>query len=358
MRKHYIDNLRVLIIALLFPFHTCRIFTTENFYVHGEIMNWCDELVWFLSSWFMGFLFLLAGMSTYFSLEKRSNKAYLKERFTKLFVPFLFGVVLMVPIQTYYAERYHNQYTGSYFAQLKLFFTKIGDLSGYTGGLTPAHYWFLLLLFMISVIGLPIVIQMKKMPVSKKSYIEHPVGVILLFLAIMIASVFEVLGEQIGKYFILFIIGSKMAKQDRVFEILEQYRRGYLGIAVLCFVYLELTRLAIVVNGIQILIDLIRYLGIWSIMLALLGYGKKYLNQDNRITKYLVSACFPIYEVHQTLLIVVGYYTLGAVSDSGLQYIIIMLSTLVLSIIAYESIKRFKWTRFIFGMKNKPMREI
>ena len=45
----------------------------------------------------MQLLFLLAGASTCLALRKRSNRQYVGERFVRLGVPFVFGVLVLVP---------------------------------------------------------------------------------------------------------------------------------------------------------------------------------------------------------------------------------------------------------------------
>lgn len=63
---------------------------------------------------------------------------------------------------TYTAEVFFNGYTGTYWQQYELFFTQKTDLTGYHGGFTPAHLWFLLYLFVISLTALLIFRLQKK----------------------------------------------------------------------------------------------------------------------------------------------------------------------------------------------------
>jgi glucan biosynthesis protein C len=108
MRKHYIDWLRNLGILYLFPFHTARLFDSmEPNYIKGETSLLCDLLIQ-ASMWFMPLLFLISGMSTYYSLKKRSNRQYIRERISRLLVPFIFGLLFIVPPQAYNAEKFHN----------------------------------------------------------------------------------------------------------------------------------------------------------------------------------------------------------------------------------------------------------
>jgi hypothetical protein len=133
MRKHFIDNLRWICVLLLIPYHTCMIYNGfgENFYVRGAAAAIPNAFILICAPWFMPLLFVVAGISAKYALEKRTYRQYVRERFFKLFVPLVSGLLLIVPVQTYYAERFHNGYTGGYFEQYGLFFTKQTDLSGY-----------------------------------------------------------------------------------------------------------------------------------------------------------------------------------------------------------------------------------
>ena len=115
-RQHYIDWLRVLAVLLLFPFHTLRVYNAgELWYVKAAHLSTAVAyLLDFISAWQMQLLFLLAGASTCFALRKRSNRQYVGERLLRLGVPFVFGVLVLVPPQCYYGARSNAGYTGSY----------------------------------------------------------------------------------------------------------------------------------------------------------------------------------------------------------------------------------------------------
>lgn len=89
MRKHYIDNIRILCILLLIPFHTAMIFNNfgESWYLHSRNNTLATLFVIGVYPWWMSVLFVLAGMSTVYALKKRTIKEYVKERFYKLFIP-------------------------------------------------------------------------------------------------------------------------------------------------------------------------------------------------------------------------------------------------------------------------------
>lgn len=101
----------------------------------------------------MPMLFFIAGASTQFALEKRILKDYFQERIKRLLIPIIFGIIVIIPPQTYLARLWRKESNLNYFEHLKFFFTNIGDFTGFDGGFTPAHLWFIAYLFVVSIVG-------------------------------------------------------------------------------------------------------------------------------------------------------------------------------------------------------------
>ncbi|WP_425517379.1 acyltransferase family protein [Paenibacillus solanacearum] len=51
------------------------------------------------SFWFMPLLFLLAGMSSFYALQRRTGAHFVKERFLRLLIPLVVGTLIIVPSQ-------------------------------------------------------------------------------------------------------------------------------------------------------------------------------------------------------------------------------------------------------------------
>lgn len=147
MRKYYIDNIRIFCILLLIPYHTAMIFNNfgESRYIHSQNSTLATLFIIGVYPWWMSVLFALAGMSTGYALKKRTPRQYAKERFQKLLIPMVSAIVLLVPVQTYLADKFFHNYQGSYFDHFPIFFS-LTDWSGYDGHFTPAHTWFILFL--------------------------------------------------------------------------------------------------------------------------------------------------------------------------------------------------------------------
>lgn len=358
MRKNYIDNLRWLAVLLLFPYHTAMIYNDfgENFYIRGPSIPVVSAFVISTYTWFMPLLFVLAGISTSYALQKRSPKEFVRERYEKLLTPLASGILLMIPVQTYFAERFHNGYTGGYFQQYILYFTKKTDLTGYTGGFTPAHLWFLFYLFVISLISLPIILWYKRS--GRKfngSRMTIPVLLPLFLFPLVMAPVLDIGGKSIGEDFALFLLGYFVLSDDEVTDRLEKRRWPLLAAAVI----LDAAGMVWHFTGFiapGILGDCFERLVMWMCVLAFLGMGKRYFNFRTKATAYLASASFPIYVFHQTILVAVAYFVFQFSSIPAVQIALILPITVCLTFLIYEVFRRIPVTRVLFRIRapKKP----
>ena len=354
MRKYFIDNIRWLCILLLFPYHTCMIYNNfgSNFYIKGDDISILSEFIYTCYPWFMPLLFVLAGASTSYALKKRTNSEYIKERFLKLFIPLVSGILLLVPIQTFYAEKFHNGYTGSYLNQYTLFFTKVTDLTGYTGGFTPAHLWFILYLFIISLIAIPIILGYKKGSHKINICKVNMVMILCMFIPVLLMScILDIGGKSIGEYLMLFLLGYIFISEDIIQIKLESYRwQLFIGVVILTILNFVLRNTIDFSSG--TLVDIYARLQGWVGILAIVGLGKHYLEFHNKVTLYLSKASFPIYILHQSCLVLVAYYVFKVCTSVVLQVILIIFLTFIVTILSYEIIKRIPFVRTIFGIKS------
>jgi peptidoglycan/LPS O-acetylase OafA/YrhL len=350
-RKHYIDNIRWLTILFLFPFHALIIYNNfgEDNYIKGTgniILSNITTAIW---PWFMPVLFVLAGISTVYALKKKTIKGYIIERIKKLFVPLVFGVLLICPILTYYAELYHNGYSGTYIQQYILFFTKETDLTGYTGGFTPGHLWFILYLFIVSLISLPIVY----FAASKINSIIEKMNIVILLLLFIIPLfgqfIANINGKSIGEYFCYYLIGYFVLSNDKITDKCIRYRRLLGILSMICvLVYLILLNFS---RANDIVSVLGRFYGFCS-TLFILGIGKMKLNFSNRVTIYLSKISFGIYLFHLPWVIIIAYYAMKFIQNIYIQAILITLLSVPFTIVSTEILRRISITRFMFGLKK------
>lgn len=337
-RKHYLDNLRAFTILLLFPFHIFMIYNNwgENFYVHGESLFIPSVFNELLSFWMMPLLFAVAGISSRYALTKRSTGEYMRERVFKLLLPLIFGLLIVVPVQPYLAGLYYNG-SANYFDS----FTKITDLSGYDGAFAVAHLWFILFLFVISMVCLPFMIWYKNKGKGTRENNTPLILVILTGLLPCIGSMVDIGGKSPTEYLAYFLLGYFFLANDNLLKKLDKYRFLLLGMTILYSVF---TR--VVIDG------EFYEMASWLWILTILGMGSHYLNFNGRITSYLSNASFGVYIFHQSWIVVAAFFIFKLTNNSILQITLIFLISVILTYLTYEVCRRIPVCRLMFGLKK------
>ncbi|WP_310602004.1 acyltransferase family protein [Anaerosporobacter sp.] len=354
-RKHYIDNLRWIAILLLFPFHTAQIWNGgeySGFYIWSHTNNFMYAFSTAVYPWYMTLLFVIAGISSKYALKKRTNKQFIVERSKKLLIPFVFGVLFLVPVMTYIAEIFFNGYTGSYINQYILFFTKETDLTGYKGGFTPAHLWFLLYLFVISMIALLVIqIQRKRFPKLCVDKFSYGMLILLFIPEWLMLYVLNIGGKSIGQFLMLYLTGYYILSEENILQKLKQYRFISLGLFLISVsAYTYLYCFGNMRN--ELGTGLFVFFG-WTGILTLLGVGQLYLNFHTKLSEYFSHASFPIYIIHQPVLVVVGFFALKMSVGITIQFLLIALLSFTATIVIYEVVGRIPYVSMLFGIDRR-----
>ena len=75
------------------------------------------------------------------------------------------------------------------------------------------------------------------------------------------------------------------------------------------------------------------------------------------MVEYAGEAQLPFYILHQTPIVVIGFYVVPWEVSVLVKYIVITLSSLVVTLLLYDiGVRRTRLTRFLFGMK--PEKEL
>ena len=348
-RKNYIDNLRNLTILLLFPVHTFMIWNDfgSRFYIWQGENKILSTLIVLVNPWFMPMLFILAGMSARYALDKRTNREFIAQRISKLLVPFVSGMVILVPFQTFYARKYFDNYDGSLFDNWKYFFTHLTDFSGYDGAFTPGHLWFILFLFLISIISL-ILFQFIPYEKALDRVEKMPAfGVVLLFIPVWLMYYLGNFGGfSIGKNLALYLIGYYVLSNDSIMNKLEK-NIGWLS----CLCVIGTIISAAMYYKFSYYGDLwVNFIG-WISVLLLLVLGKKLLNERTGFTEYFNRASYPIYILHQSILVAVAYYIVQISDILLVQVFGICVGSFLLTVPAYHLISLIPFVRKMIGIR-------
>ncbi|MGN0586762.1 MAG: acyltransferase family protein, partial [Oscillospiraceae bacterium] len=113
-RKHYIDNIRWVTVVLVIIYHAVYMYNSVGVITNISVKGipQLDALLYFLYPWFMILLFVVAGMSARYSLEKRSGKEFMSQRAKTILVPSVVGIFAYGWINGFITNQYVDMFGG------------------------------------------------------------------------------------------------------------------------------------------------------------------------------------------------------------------------------------------------------
>jgi len=363
-RRYDLDWLRVLGVSLLIPFHVALIFVLQPYTIMyiRDVVNSpvLSVATGFIHMWHMPILFMISGAATYFALGFRSAGEYIRERFLRLLVPLIFGILTFVPFTIYIQ---HSDVLSLQEGYLGFFHIDLQNLDGMNGAFTPAHLWFILYLFIYSLAGLPIFLWLrsekgKKVVKALRTAMQAPLSLILLGIPLTLAAAINILGAMNPLYYaLIFFYGFVLASDVRFQGAIDK----------LTWIALAYGMFAVVLNVMApilsyaewtvqwMVLGLIYQMGRWALTLAVLGLGHRFLNRTNNLLRYASEAAMPFYLLHMTFSVVTGYFVIQLDAPVTVKYPLIVLVATGLTLVAYELVRRWNVTRWLFGMKPIKM---
>jgi hypothetical protein len=385
-RRYDIDWLRSLAFILLIIYHIGQFYVADwGWHVKSiYLSDFLKNIMLLVNQWRMPLIFLISGIALSLVEAKFSSGKLLKMRVTRILLPLLFGMFLIVPPQVYYELVQSEGYSASYFEFLQLYldtstimYSEHQLLTSRTGlplGLiTYNHLWYLLYLFAYTLVYIaikPLLVRINWQKTSGKNsaiaIVAIPFTLILSYDFILLPyfpdDTFVLIGDWYNHalYFTVFMLGYGLAKSPNIWEILINNRKVWLVLAITSYslVIIRFNRawgFDVDYNSASMLTKFFINV-IWSgnkvfWILAILGFAGAYLNKKSPILTYMNQAILPWYILHQSLIIIFAMWLAKFELGPVFEPILLILFTFVGCAIGYEVIKRFVVTRFIFGLK-------
>jgi glucan biosynthesis protein C len=376
-RLYYLDWLRVITILAILCYHANRFFTLNDWQIKNADLNLASTV--FMEAfnlWMMPLLFMISGAAIYFSLKSRSTNAYLKERVVRLFVPLAgIGVFVLGPLQVYLERLTHGDFSGNFWQFYPHYFDGVYGFGG-NFAFMGLHLWYLMLLFLFSMLALPLMLPSRKTGSSLLTRLSQRLNtswvLVILFAVIGLGSLFsDLLGlgftREMGSwdilsYFLFFLAGYMLFANARTQDTVRR-----LGLPLLITGLVTATiHLFLLFNSAtgqsydNSPIDL-RLVATWTLILGILGTGARFLSFNHKNLSYANEAVLPFYILHQPVLLVIGYFVVQWSLPAVAKYTIILISAFCVIMAIYEIlVRRWNVLRFLSGMKlnKKPAVEI
>ncbi len=348
-RRYDIDWVRVIAIGLLLLYHTAIGFQPWGIMI-GFIANgkswrslWIPMTM--LNVWRIPLLFFASGMGVYFAMQNRNWMQLIKDRASRILLPFVFGMMVIVPISTWIWQSYYKMH-----------------LTYNTLTYNPGHLWFLGNIFVYVVMWSPLFFYLKRNENGRltrtiKRILSHPLG-LLLVIAAFVAEVIIVQTNPYELYAVTwhgFFLGMLafffgfcfVLCGDPFWNMLLKWRWLFIVAAVALYTY-RLFQFQMHVPNYQLAVESI----FWIISVFALGY--RYLNHPSRALSYLSQAAYPVYILHMIFLYLASALIFPIDMEVQLQFILVLLFTFTGCFLTYEFvIRRVNIIRPLFGLKMK-----
>ncbi len=370
-RRYDLDWLRVLAFSAVFFYHCSRFFDESWWHIKNSTTSpIVDTVKGIFDLWGMPLIFIISGASIYFALRPGGAVKFLRDRIWRLLVPLAFGIIVLAPPQVYLTRLTHGEFQGSFLEFLPLYFQDWYMWSG-NFAWSGIHLWYLEELFLFTLVLLPLFAALKSQPgkrlIDSFSRLFARPGVILLWalpLAVQLGLldpsglVSPGLSEDVIRllWFPSFLIlGFLIFSQARIQQAIISQRRIALVLAITLTVCAGLVVNATGQRPGLLLYAILMFLAcllIWSSVLAVLGYGMRYLNSTHRLLSYANEAVLPFYVLHQPVILIIGYYVIPLPLSILVKYLIITLLAFCITSGLYEfGVRRVNPVRRVMGLK-------
>ena len=346
IRRNDIDWLRVIAIGLLIVYHIGIAFQPWGVFIGFIQSDKALEFLWtpmsMLNIWRIPLLFFVSGMGVCFAIRKRNWKQLLLDRTKRILLPFLTGIIFIVPIHILIWQKYYKQ-----------------DMVYI---LNPSHLWFLANIFIYVILLSPLFFFIRKNENGKiikwlKNLFGNPFGYILIIGAFVLEALIVkpetyetyavtlhgfLLGLMAFFFGFFFIICGKT-----FWQTILKWRWLFLSIAVILFL-VRLFEFQLKSPNYLMAIES----NIW--IFAIFGIAYKYLNRPGKTLSYLSQSAYPIYIIHMIFLYISSYLIFPLSIPTVLKFVLMLMFTGIGCFTFYDLIiKRVNLIRPLFGLKKR-----
>jgi hypothetical protein len=372
-RDFAIDWLRVFAMGVVFLFHCARYFDTQDWHVKNpQSDDVITFFVLFLSQWMMPLFFILSGISTYYMLSFRKTGAFIKSRFTRLLVPFIFGTLLLIPPQVYFERVSNHEFYGSYFEFYPHYFDGFYAFGGNFAWM-GLHLWYLQMLFVYSLLFLPLFIYLRKEKTQDSistlaGFFKRPGAIFILALPLALLE-FILDPSGIGRrdfggwsfflYMIFFIYGYVIFTHPKFKAIIDSNGRiafiGGIAATSLALILLQVKGFPSYGSSPYFLfMTTLRAFISWFWLIAIFSFFRRHITIQNRFLRYANEAVLPFYILHQTIIVTIGFYFIHWNTGVYLKYAVLCIASFGSICLIYELlVRRIYILRFFFGLKPR-----
>ena len=302
MRKPFLDNLRYSIVLLVILYHVFYLFNSVGVITNVDIpgIPVLDAVLYVLYPWFMVTLFVISGICARYSLQKQTNKEFLKSKVRRQLVPSI-AIILIIGWTSGWV-------TGQY---ADMFGTNSNAIPGFAKYLIWSLsgigvLWFLHELFLADLV----LVLIRK--IDRKDTLWLFGGkaniVVLCLLVLALWGSAQILNTPVieiyrnGIYIFAFLVGYCIFSHEHIQELLAKWAPVLLSVTGILAVVYTITYWEENYSSMSNLKSFLTNAYAWFACLAVLGAGKRWMDKGTKFTRYMASRSFGFYVLHYPLL--------------------------------------------------------
>jgi hypothetical protein len=375
-RLFFLDWLRIVAFFVLILYHVGMYYVSWDWHVKSVAASPAPEPFMLLSApWRLNLLFLVSGVASSCMLARTSIARFLGRRSVRLLVPLVFGMLVVVPPQSYFEVVEKVAYAGGYGEFMVRY---LGRYHGFCRGSdclvmpTWNHLWFVAYLWVYTLALAAVVALLGPRFdefAARAGRLLTGWKIVLLPAAVLAAARVLLAGRYpqnhaiVGdwychaSYFFVFLLGALLGRVPQSWPRLERLRWPALGMAsagwIAMVMWWALPDNAIPAQQLDAWVALMRSVNAcfgWCAIVAACGFAHRHLQHDGAARRYLTEAIFPVYIAHQTLIVVVAHLVKPLHLAPGLEALLLVVMTVTGSFAIFELVRQSAILRPLFGL--------
>ena len=378
-RRYDLDWLRVIAFACLIFYHVGMGYVTWEWHVKSvHASAFLEGAMMLMSPWRLALLFFISGVAFRFASDKMGQGRLIGRRMTRLGLPILFAMLVVVAPQSYFQLRQAGLIEPGYFQFLGIYLTPGEDF----GLIMPTwnHLWYVVYLVAYSLIFAAVLPWLQRLAAGRgQVFFDWMAGGPIRLATLMIIpfliyrftldTQFETTHNLVWDWanhahrLTIFAIGYFVAKHDGFWKSVARAFPTVLALAltvalIMGPIWANFEAVVEVIPdwSLQIM-RVIRIWFAWLVILAFLGAAQRYLNRPSHVLSYFNNAVFAWYLAHQTIIVAAIYLLTSKAIPGWAEFLLIALITAAGSHLFYEFGKRLPGPLpLFFGIEGRKSR--
>lgn len=368
------DWLRIGAFALLILYHIGMYFVPWGWHVKiAEPLDWVAIPMRALNSWRLSLLFLVSGYASAALAAKLGGAgAFARSRSARLLIPLVFGVLVIIPPQPWIDLMGQHGYSHGFGYFLRHDYFRFGAVDGIILP-TWQHLWFVVYLWVYTML---VAALLAWVPAGARATFADRAarwlggwGMLIVPLTawLLIFALFPGYDETHAliddgpthlHYLVPFGVGWLLRVRPQLFAAVARCWRLALVLGIAAFAFVTWVEWSWPGNRpspdwVWAPFDVARLVHGWTTIIVLTALADRYVNRDHRWRTTLAEAVFPFYIIHQTIIVVIGWYLKQASVAALPSFVVLLLTTVSGCWLFYWLGRNIGWLRPLVGLQRK-----